>query len=533
MSASLSPEINDLNPNSLCYAIYQQLYNRFFNAQDNNIITEGDEISIRLHNTAYNFADAIASAVEGGSGPSEGILTSYLKKTGGDMYGLLKANYGFEAGINNYHVIQVFSNQEKGIGVEIDGSLYVGGNALYIGNKQIIQYDSVTNTTILESNIVNFHNSKIQVNNQILLGTDNEHGLLITPNDLQIKGKSVYHEGNANRPDITWNMADANIFGDLHVTGTSIFSGSLQALQDVYFGSRGKKILSISGNNASLEGFLTFQNGYGIKINNDIILGRINNTDIILGTSGGDIYLGSGNTFKIRLQKGLTDINGNILITEYGQGYFPGSLVVKHNRGEELLSSYRTSDEDEGIVIHKKLRFMNDKGAWIEANENSVSVFTQLQGTTGQTVTRSTRISHQSQSLETSLFSTDAALFSFQRPVECSDFIGIDGSFTKLMAKTLFLTEEHYIVATNGGMKHSGNNYFIGTIASERFSSGFSGSGWSISQDAITGNHVATLDELVIRKKMRVYSMEIQKIEVTQGATWVSNSCIGDSVVKL
>lgn len=34
MSIELHPNIGQLNPDSLCYSIYSQLYNNFFNAQD-------------------------------------------------------------------------------------------------------------------------------------------------------------------------------------------------------------------------------------------------------------------------------------------------------------------------------------------------------------------------------------------------------------------------------------------------------------------------------------------------------------------
>lgn len=70
-------------------------------------IEEGDETSLRLKNTAYGFASAIAGAVtgEGGSG-SGGLLLDYLKKSGGDMTGKLSANYGFEAGIGNTRILK-------------------------------------------------------------------------------------------------------------------------------------------------------------------------------------------------------------------------------------------------------------------------------------------------------------------------------------------------------------------------------------------------------------------------------------------
>ena len=86
MSVQLHPDIETLDKESLCYSIYAQLYHNFFNAQQKKDdehpygIEEGDETSLRLKNTAYGFASAIAGAVagEGGSG-SGGLLLDYLK----------------------------------------------------------------------------------------------------------------------------------------------------------------------------------------------------------------------------------------------------------------------------------------------------------------------------------------------------------------------------------------------------------------------------------------------------------------------
>lgn len=109
MSIALLPDIGNLDPNSLCYAIYSQLYHNFFNAQDKKSpenpygIEEGDNTSLRLRNTAYGFAEAIAGAVAGeGDGTDGGVLLGYLKKTGGDMTGTLRANYGLRQGWEMY-----------------------------------------------------------------------------------------------------------------------------------------------------------------------------------------------------------------------------------------------------------------------------------------------------------------------------------------------------------------------------------------------------------------------------------------------
>ena len=105
MSVQLRPDIDNLDKGSLCYSIYAQLYHNFFTAQQKKDaehpygVEEGDETSIRLKNTAYGFASAIAGAVAGeGDSGEGGLLLDYLKKSGGDMPGMLRADYGFEAG---------------------------------------------------------------------------------------------------------------------------------------------------------------------------------------------------------------------------------------------------------------------------------------------------------------------------------------------------------------------------------------------------------------------------------------------------
>ena len=115
MSVQLHPDIEQLDRSSLCYSIYSQLYHNFFNAQQKKDaehpygVEEGDETSVRLKNTAYGFASAIAGAVTGEGGESGGgLLIDYLKKTGGDMTGIFRANYGFEAGVANTRILETY-----------------------------------------------------------------------------------------------------------------------------------------------------------------------------------------------------------------------------------------------------------------------------------------------------------------------------------------------------------------------------------------------------------------------------------------
>ena len=115
MSVVLLSDISELDPDSLCYSIYSELYHKFFNAQDKkndeNLygIEEGGDTSVCLRNTAYNFASAIAGAVAGeGTEGGGGVLLDYLKKTGGDMRGVPRANYGFEAGAGNTRLLETY-----------------------------------------------------------------------------------------------------------------------------------------------------------------------------------------------------------------------------------------------------------------------------------------------------------------------------------------------------------------------------------------------------------------------------------------
>ena len=153
MSVELHPDIEALDKSSLCYSIYSQLYHNFFNSQQKKDdehpygIVEGDDTSIRLKNTAYGFASAIAGAVAGeGASGGGGLMLEYLKKSGGDMTGLLRAQYGFEAGVRNTRILETYvqeQSDEEGVvtaveyGVRLAGALRGGGDSLYLGGRRV------------------------------------------------------------------------------------------------------------------------------------------------------------------------------------------------------------------------------------------------------------------------------------------------------------------------------------------------------------------------------------------------------------
>ena len=68
-----------------------------------------------------------------------------------------------------------------------------------------------------------------------------------------------------------------------------------------------------------------------------------------------------------------------------------------------------------------------------------------------------------------------------------------------------------------------------GSIGSPNFASGFGGYGWRMDADTNT----LTVDNLVVRKLMKVYELVVNKISATNGSLWVSNAGKVVSVVKL
>ena len=83
------------------------------------------------------------------------------------------------------------------------------------------------------------------------------------------------------------------------------------------------------------------------------------------------------------------------------------------------------------------------------------------------------------------------------------------------------------------GIKHQGNAYFTDSLSSQKFASGFAGYGWAVMSSKLYGGYAATFDELTVRKKMRIYELEVQKTSVTNGSLWVSDACSGDIVEEV
>ena len=141
----------------------------------------------------------------------------------------------------------------------------------------------------------------------------------------------------------------------------------------------------------------------------------------------------------------------------------------------------------------------------------------------------------QSQEWSASLtYDTDAEFFVFKKPVESESFSIISEKYkTRLSENTLFFDDSVFIEGLTDGIRISKNTHFDNNLSSMQFASGFAGYGWAIIQSELVGGFTATFDELTVRKKMRIYELEVQKHSITNGSLWVSDACSGDLVEEI
>lgn len=411
---------------------------------------------------------------------------------------------------------------------------------------QPLRCEQATGTIYLNGKRVDFADAALSLTGSILLGESKENGVLLTSDSLLIHGREVYHGGNANLPTVDWSMHDATVTGSLEVTGAATLSGKLRALQGVELGDGGRLLFSVLGETVSCLSDLTFSSGCGVKISGVTVLKGSGASDIRLEGADGDLLVGGDRTVKIRLMSNLTDIDGeHVLLSLYGAAYFPDSIRVRHNYGGDLLSSYRTDSEDEGIVIHKRLRFGSTGDCYLTGEDDMLAFVSRsdhTQSPGGQyeqvatllfhapSTSRYAPLNRTSSSLRIGTFGDFIVALN---PVEVTGHIGINGSLTRLTAEGLFFTDDICLRQAGDGIRHGGNAYFDGSLSSERFTSGMAGTGWAILRNRTTGSISATFDELTVRKRMRLYELEVQRSSATNGALWVTDTCSGDSVEKL
>lgn len=492
---------------------------------------------ISRKNSAFMFASSIISAIME-SDLGSGMPGNYVLKTGDSMAGNLNARFGFSAGLAGNTILSVFSDdQGDGTtrdGVTINGELRIGEQSLYMGSFHTIGYSN---------NILAFHaGSKFTFDKDIEVNASYKItvGLLQLSNSgIRYNGQDFYHTGNANKNDVSWTMLNGTIAGNLEVTGTSTLNGAVSTYGGIthYIGNIAK--FSVTSNGIRLNDSLNIVVG-GIQFDGNNAFYIKNSSQVSLTAPNYTLLFGE-DVRSIVLLGDLYDATNNYkLIGKYGDAYFPMGFRASYNKVGTLIQTYA-----DGVIFSKSVKLYDADGPAV-LSEDGIKLT--LAGEYYYTdngnrlhTTKKTSLTYElSNSYYTPLNSTaialkvnsDADFIEFNSKIEANQ-LGIVGSYTKISDNQVFFRSGVYFQGIEGAVKLYGDMMLENSVGSFSFSSGFAGSGWRIYQNVTTGNSVATFDELVVRKKMRAYELEIQKISATNGSLWVSDSCSGDFAVEI
>lgn len=243
------------------------------------------------------------------------------------------------------------------------------------------------------------------------------------------------------------------------------------------------------------------------------------------------------------------------MVSFIGDGNFPNSFSAGcYNSGPTVIRTFATDVDNCGVVIPRQLRFDSVSGPMLygdgavlrgampyTVNTGSASIIENIPFSMCYGETTSLFKSQNSAWSATLRFDTDAEFFGFEKPVEAIFFsVKSEKYKTRLQENALFFDDGKFLEGVTDGIRHTGNSYFDGSLSSfnpdtgtSSFSSGFAGHGWAIMEDETYGGVHATFDTLTIRKKARFYELEVQKLSVTNGSLWVSDSCSGDEVREI
>lgn len=497
------------------------------------------------------------------------------------MTGLLSAKYGVELGDKGKLLITITHDSNGNpIGyfklpmeitgdVSIDGKLSLADEGIYFNKHQSIFIDSQTLN-------IDYQNVKIkgatEIDGVVTIGKITIDG----SNSIKFDGHDFYHSGNSNKSDVDWNAANLHVYKDLTVDGNASLTGRLSALHGFDLGESGNKYFYSSYDNGKgyvwLNTDLTvLGDDHGIKFGDHYVLRPRDTDPNIISFSAPDKVLNLGDseldplgateadgsakrikTKSIALQTDFNTSDNQItLITPDGKGYFLGLTAKSSSAGDVVLETFREDSVNEGVLFPKRIVFKTTDGPAIYS-EDSKSLSLSLSYTsagdsapvTNDYIVNAKLVDTDSLwrnlALSTPTLSLDfeGQFFRFEKPIEAEYFAPISQKYkTKLEEGRLFLndngTDSLFLQAVSNGIFHSGNATFNHSLSSQVFTSGFAGSGWAILEDPLTGSFAATFDELTVRKKMRLYELEVQKINVTNGSWWVTDSCSGDFVEEI
>lgn len=527
--------------------------------------------TILMKNSAYLFANSILSVMSGGGG-NEGVETIGFVSRGGDsMKGALSAWYGFDAGVNGQKIFEVSIDADEKKWAIVHGGFQVKGDADITG---ILNFgDGIAfgnNKTIyLDNDSLIIERQEISMKGDIMVdGTFKLGDVIINKNGIFWDKYEFYHSDNSNKSDVDWTMKDANIHGNLSVKQNASVDGALSVDGGFSLGTMQKNLLysetidqiEEDGNVTSiartvLDSDLRIINGHGIKFDEDYIINVRNSQVVSFSAPGMIMNLGDSDngkqTGKISLQSDIWDYSNNFkLVSKEGAGNFVNGLRAQCAvNGSSVLETFRTDTDNLGVLFPKQIRFGTTDGPAIYQDTDTGGLNIQIPYVNGEaeghpteqlkfnTFFAQTTSPFRNQALDWSAtlhFMTDGEFFAFDKPIEAEYFaIKSEQYHTRLIEDALFFDDGKFIEGVVDGLRYSGNGYFDGNISSPSFASGFAGYGWAVKDEITNGGFHATVDSLTVRKKMRVYELEVQKNSVTNGSLWVSDSCSGDEVIAI
>ncbi len=526
--------------------------------------------TILMKNSAYLFANSILSVMSGGGGSSENPSTTGFVSRGGDsMKGALSAWYGFDAGVNGQKIFEVsidagdkkwaivYGGLQVKENADIAGVLNFGDGIAFGGNKTIyLNNDSL----VIERQSISMQGD-IEV-----IGTFTLGDVIINESGIFWDKHEFYHSGNSNQSDVDWTMKDANVCGNLLVKQNATIDGKLSVDGGFSLGATQKDLLyseiidqiEEDGNVTSivrtvLDSDLRIINGHGIKFDENYIINVRNSQVVSFSAPGMIMNLGDSDngkqTSKISLQSDIWDYSNNFkLVSKEGAGDFVNGLRAQCAvNGSSVLETFRTDADNLGVLFSEQIRFGATDGPAIyqDTSNGGLNIqipyvngeveghpFEQLKFNTFFAQTTSPFRNMASDWSATLHFMTDGEFFAFDKPIEAEYFaIKSEQYHTRLIEDALFFDDGKFIEGVVDGLRYSGNGYFDRNVSSPSFASGFAGYGWAVKDEFTNGGFHATFDSLTIRKKMRVYELEVQKISCTNGSLWVSDFCSGDEVI--
>lgn len=528
--------------------------------------------TILMKNSAYLFANSILSVLSGGGNGGEGGDTTGFVSRGGDsMKGALSAWYGFDAGVNGQKILEVSIDADEKKWAIVQGGLQVKGDASITGTLDFCDGISFggNKSIYLDNNALVIERQSISMKGDIEIdGTFKLGDVLINKDGIFWDKYEFYHSGNSNKSDVDWAMKDANVYGNLSVKVNASVEGALAVNDGFSLGALKKQLLysekidqiAEDGSVTSiartvLDSDLRIINGHGIKFDEDYIINVRNNQVVSFSAPGMIMNLGDSDngkqTSKISLQADIWDYSNNFkLVSKEGAGNFVNGLRAQCAvNGASALETFRTDVDNLGVLFPKQIRFGTIEGPAIYQDPVTGKLNIQIPYVNGEaeghsieqlkfdTFFAQTTSPFRNKALDWSAtlhFNTDGEFFAFDKPVEADYFaIKSEQYHTRLIEDALFFDDGKFIEGVVDGLRYSGNSYFDGSVSSPSFASGFAGYGWAVKDEVTNGGFHATFDSLTVRKKMRVYELEVQKISCTNGSFWVSDSCSGDEVIAL